>query len=540
MSKITLNNFNTLQNSSIISTLNTNNALIENAVENTLSKDGTSPNQMSSDLDMNSFNILNLPTPNTLNSPVRLVDIVPGTSVNLPDYNGIVLYAVDFPGSTAGDKILNCVNALPSSGGVCDARGLASGGTIPAMTLSKSGVTILWPYGFFLVTGTIQVYNASTGIQGVIWRGGGGSYTLNGGGTTFLWFGNASDPLIRLRGVRDSVFTDFGINSSTFKPLAEGIRLETQTGVGATSRVFRDIRINGTLAGITKGFRWCIGDDAGGSGGDANNDLDWIENTVVTNYSNAAFSIEHGQSKTHTFMNSSFVGNSLGQRGVTTTQAANPARNSGSFRWYGGGGGGNLTADFDIGSPDDNINITSANLESSNRFIQTAGPSTSPYATTVTNCRWAMNELNADNNVILFQYKGPLNLIGNFFEGAPVGFSPKFNINTSSPARGVAIGNSISWDVATVDSNPFIGTADYWEVLGNIIIDNSNNAFPIIDRFASNPLTVATLPPSPTKGAKVFVTDANTTFTAGIGAVVVGGGSNNVPVFYDGTNWRIG
>ena len=41
-------------------------------------------------------------------------------------------------------------------------------------------------------------------------------------------------------------------------------------------------------------------------------------------------------------------------------------------------------------------------------------------------------------------------------------------------------------------------------------------------------------------GAKCFVTDSTQTMTAGIGAVVVGGGANAVPVFYDGTNWIIG
>ena len=43
-----------------------------------------------------------------------------------------------------------------------------------------------------------------------------------------------------------------------------------------------------------------------------------------------------------------------------------------------------------------------------------------------------------------------------------------------------------------------------------------------------------------TKGARLFVTDANATFTAGIGAVVAAGGANNVPVTCDGTSWRIG
>lgn len=54
--------------------------------------------------------------------------------------------------------------------------------------------------------------------------------------------------------------------------------------------------------------------------------------------------------------------------------------------------------------------------------------------------------------------------------------------------------------------------------------------------------TVATLPAAATVGAgtSAFVTDANATHTAGIGAVVAGGGANKVPVYSDGANWRIG
>lgn len=54
--------------------------------------------------------------------------------------------------------------------------------------------------------------------------------------------------------------------------------------------------------------------------------------------------------------------------------------------------------------------------------------------------------------------------------------------------------------------------------------------------------TVATLPPIGTVGAncRAFVSDANATLTAGIGAIVVGGGANNVPVISDAANWRIG
>lgn len=45
---------------------------------------------------------------------------------------------------------------------------------------------------------------------------------------------------------------------------------------------------------------------------------------------------------------------------------------------------------------------------------------------------------------------------------------------------------------------------------------------------------------SQNKGARDYVTNSNQTLTAGIGATVAGGGANVVPVFSDGTNWKIG
>lgn len=55
--------------------------------------------------------------------------------------------------------------------------------------------------------------------------------------------------------------------------------------------------------------------------------------------------------------------------------------------------------------------------------------------------------------------------------------------------------------------------------------------------------TVASLPTcnAAHKAARHFVTDSNAaSFTAGIGAVVAAGGTTQVPVVCDGTNWRIG
>lgn len=87
--KLTLNNVNNLIDAATAkTTINNNSDATEVAVENTLSRDGTAPNQMESSFDMNSNQILNLPLPATDNSPLRLQDLADfigaGTITNIP------------------------------------------------------------------------------------------------------------------------------------------------------------------------------------------------------------------------------------------------------------------------------------------------------------------------------------------------------------------------------------------------------------------------------------------------------------------------
>lgn len=74
MAKLTLTDIATFVGGSAITTYNNNLALIEAALENTLSRDGTPPNTMSSNLDMNSNRILNLIEATQDTEPVRLAE----------------------------------------------------------------------------------------------------------------------------------------------------------------------------------------------------------------------------------------------------------------------------------------------------------------------------------------------------------------------------------------------------------------------------------------------------------------------------------
>src|SRR5258708_20847859 len=82
---ITLNNVATFQNdTTAVNTINGNNAAITTAFVDVLSRSGVSPNQMTSNLDMNSNQILNLPPPATTSSPARLIDVVSNPSITVP------------------------------------------------------------------------------------------------------------------------------------------------------------------------------------------------------------------------------------------------------------------------------------------------------------------------------------------------------------------------------------------------------------------------------------------------------------------------
>jgi hypothetical protein len=74
------------------------------------------------------------------------------------------------------------------------------------------------------------------------------------------------------------------------------------------------------------------------------------------------------------------------------------------------------------------------------------------------------------------------------------------------------------------------------------LLEINNNTAAGVAFVRLNGVVVASLPACSAtyQGARGTVTNATQTFTAGIGAIVAGGGANIVPVFCDGTNWRIG
>lgn len=111
--KVTLSPVSSFVNdTTAVSTVNNNMVAITTAMDNTLSRDGTSPNMMGSNLDMNSNQILNLPSPATMNSPVRLVDVAGNPTITVPPVgtSGAVVGLLNTNNTYSGNNTFTGIN----------------------------------------------------------------------------------------------------------------------------------------------------------------------------------------------------------------------------------------------------------------------------------------------------------------------------------------------------------------------------------------------------------------------------------------------
>lgn len=381
------------------------------------------------------------------------------------------LDASTFTGPGIGDQIFACVLSLPTSGGVCDARNLAKTGTIAAMTLAKSGVTILGPCGQYTVTGTILINTA----RAFRWTGCGEDFSTSG--TRFMWGGNTTDPMFQLTASRGALFEHFSIWADIPAPLAVGIGQSPGAGGVTTNNAFRDLIIQANrVGGLGLGMRWY------GAGG--NNDASLIERVSVNSYSTAAYSIENAQSKAHLFLHSQCNGASgISQYCITTGLNGG----SGSFTAVNMLGDNNAAADFFLGSPDDTIFISGGNFENSARFLMTTAAAGTGWPVVVQGVRMSAQNVAPDNKIVIFQMRGGLNFSNNNIDGANVGQTPLISFEPSAlDSAVVADGNLIRWGAGSVvaGSNPFVGvngSGALWRKRANILTDGNGVTQTIAD-----------------------------------------------------------
>lgn len=110
MSKIDLLDVTTVVNeTSFLSTTNENYATIETESDNFLSRDGTSPNEMEADLDMNSNHILNLPEPSSATEPVRVMDLTDDVMVYAATFYSGLEFIIDGGGSVISTGVAGSI-----------------------------------------------------------------------------------------------------------------------------------------------------------------------------------------------------------------------------------------------------------------------------------------------------------------------------------------------------------------------------------------------------------------------------------------------
>lgn len=127
MPKITLNDLTNLQNEqTAVAQINANNTAIETAIENTLSRDGSTPNTMGSNLDMNSNRILNLAAAVSGTEPIRKAEFDAATG-SLDDLSGLVAAA----DASADAAALSALAAATSAQAAQDALDDVVAGTVP-------------------------------------------------------------------------------------------------------------------------------------------------------------------------------------------------------------------------------------------------------------------------------------------------------------------------------------------------------------------------------------------------------------------------
>lgn len=166
--KITLSNLgDTTSTTTAATTINANNHTIQTAFENTLSRDGTSPNIMGASFDMNSNRILNLPLPTSSNEPVRLIDFeqaVVGHGLDVP------FHVTNTTQSTSPST-----GSFVADGGMGIGKDLYIGGTLHVGGFtaspseldfigSTSGITVLKPSA--VASGTLTLPAATDTLVG--------------------------------------------------------------------------------------------------------------------------------------------------------------------------------------------------------------------------------------------------------------------------------------------------------------------------------------------------------------------------------------
>lgn len=194
MIPVTLNTISNLQDTTTAQTnINANSAAISGAFSTALDVTG---DQMRGNLDMNSNQILNLPSPATAQSPVRLMDVTSSSSIaSVPPVgtSGAVVPLLNANNTWSGTNTFGTITGsnLPLTNINNTFTGTQSFNAVSATTLTVTTLSVATMTGF-------PILGHSTGLAGFTVEGGvtnpgdGGFYQLDLNGNFCVGLGNVS------------------------------------------------------------------------------------------------------------------------------------------------------------------------------------------------------------------------------------------------------------------------------------------------------------------------------------------------------------
>lgn len=224
----------------------------------------------------------------------------------------------------------------------------------------------------------------------------------------------------------------------------------------------------------------------------------------------------------------------------------------------GGGSGGYGNANVAAYLPTNIVDVGAANVIATGNVISTGNITNSTgVASSIPSEGWT-----GDGTNVIYSYSGSVLPPPTWVVGLPLvasGFSDirvngSFIVSSIGPGDTVTVTNPVNGSgnglFSTIAQYPVSGnistsgtiTGNSLVTYGNATIGGSLNTsgYGVTAAFVKTiPVTVASLPTagSTFRGVRSFVTNATTTTFA---SIVAGGGTNPVPVYCDGTNWRIG
>ena len=270
-------------------------------------------------------------------------------------------------------------------------------------------IAVEYGYGAYYIDSTVTIPDSFT-------------FKMRGKGsraTKFYWTGDALTPMFELVDVSRAEISDFIIYGQAATPLKTAIAFSPTAGGNGRNQVSRVV-ISGAGGNIENGI--VIG------GADLNNDFTHFTDCIIVEYTGIGVHIVFAQNKANIFENCIIDGN--GNPGTVGIQTFSSLIVQGGFIAH------NMRADiYQTNTNIDTILIEGVLSEGSYRFYET-GATTSSFSagTSIIGCYFNSNDLAADGDVIVYNFPGPLTLIGNRFQSSDVtglGYMPQVKVSDS-------------------------------------------------------------------------------------------------------------